>query len=113
MMNAIPSISAEDLRNIDLGRAVILDVRTPVEHDEKHMAIGHHHVPLDQLNPTEFMAGLGVSRDTEVLLLCKAGKRAAVAAEKFISAGFPNVRVIDGGIMACEACGHDIEGSLT
>ena len=32
--------------------------------------------------------------------------RSKKAAEKFAAAGFTNVRVVDGGILACEACGY-------
>ena len=104
-------ISAHDLRSVDLTAGVIIDVRTPMEHHEKRLTCAHTHIPLDQLDPRAFMEQNNLPSDTPVYLLCRSGGRATQAAAKFISAGYPNVSVIAGGIMACETCGHDIIGT--
>jgi rhodanese-related sulfurtransferase len=109
-MTVFTYIRAADLKPEDPGRGVILDVRTPMEHAEKRMGLAHEHVPLDELDPAQFMNSLGLGADAEICILCRSGKRAAQAAGKFTAAGYSNVKVVEGGITACENCGHDIKG---
>lgn len=112
-MPSFATISARELDHVDPDRAVILDVRTRMEHAEKHIGFGHAHVPLDELSPTGFMLRRGLDKDADVYILCRSGKRAAQAAEKFAAEGYHNVKVIEGGIISCEDCGHDIKGHGT
>lgn len=98
----------------DFGRmgedCCVLDVRTHDEHCCAHLKRKHHHVPLDQLDARKFMEGAGLSDKDPVYILCKSGMRARTAAEKFCAAGYDNVSVIEGGILACEKCGQSIGG---
>lgn len=112
-MTSFSTINAKELDHMDPNQGVILDVRTHMEHSEKHIGFGHAHVPLDELNPTDFMMRHGLDRDADVYILCRSGKRATQAAEKFVVEGYRNVKVIEGGIIACEDCGHDIKGRGT
>ncbi len=109
-MTSFSTIRAEALDHMDPNQGVILDVRTYMEHAEKHIGFGHAHVPLDELKPSDFMMRHGLDKDSDVYILCRSGKRAAQAAEKFVVEGYRNVKVIEGGIIACEDCGHDIKG---
>lgn len=101
-------IQAENLAAIDPQKGLLLDVRTGMEHEEKHIGLAHVHVPLDQLDPAALMTERGLGPDAAVYILCRSGKRAAQAAEKFCAEGYRNVCVVEGGILACEECGHDI-----
>lgn len=103
------SIRADELKNALPAGCIILDVRTAMEHAEKHIGRDHAHVPLDALDPVTFMQQHGLGRDARVYILCRSGGRAAQAAAKFMEAGYPNATVIEGGIMACESCGHAIK----
>ncbi len=89
----------------------ILDVRTAAEHEEKRFKGPHDHIPLDQLDPKDFMMRRGLDRDAAVYILCRAGPRAHKAADKFRSAGYTNIHVVEGGIQACESAGVPLEGS--
>ena len=109
-MTQFSKINAKDLSQVDPNQGIILDVRTKMEHTERHIDFGHAHVPLDELWPTDFMMRHGLDKDSDVYILCRSGKRAMQAAEKFVAEGYRNVKVIDGGIVACEDCGHDIKG---
>lgn len=110
-MTAIKTISSEELKQRDLQDGIILDVRSGMEHDEQRLTCPHAHVPLDWLNPAQFMQQQGKSVETPVYILCRSGGRATKAAEKFTAAGYENVYVITGGIVACAADGHATEGA--
>ena len=103
-------IQSDRLAEIAGTDSLILDVRTVVEHDEKHIGFPHDHVVLDQLDPQDFMLRRGLTKDDHLYILCASGKRARVAADRFMQAGYPHVHVIEGGIGACEASGHPIKG---
>lgn len=108
-MTGFTYIRAADLKQADPGQGAILDVRTRMEHAGKSLSLAHEHIPLDELDPVRFMNSRGLGTDAEVCILCRSGKRATQAAEKFSAAGYSNVKVVEGGIAACENGGHDIK----
>ncbi|MCE9507286.1 MAG: rhodanese-like domain-containing protein [Alphaproteobacteria bacterium] len=110
-MSGYTVIPAADVKKIPDANAVIVDVRTPLEHQTQRLLRPHEHMPLDLLNPKDFMLRRGLDRETPVYLLCRGGTRARAAAEKFIAAGYPNVHVIEGGIVACEGCGVEVSSA--
>ena len=109
-MTSYQTFRAEELKSLDPNESIVLDVRTGMEHAEKHLTFGHAHIPLDELKPADFMMRHGLDKDSGVYLLCRSGKRAAQAAEKFVAEGYRNIHVIEGGIIACEDCGQKVEG---
>jgi rhodanese-related sulfurtransferase len=84
----------------------LLDVRTPGEFRTAHIP-GSYNVPLDTLR--EHRAELLHHLDEDVILICRSGARAAQAEQALAEAGLPNLRVLDGGVMAWETAG----GTLT
>ena len=109
-MVSYQTFRAEDLPSLNPNEDIILDVRTEMEHAEKRLTFGHAHMPLDELKPADFMMRHGLDKDSGVYILCRSGKRAAQAAEKFVTEGYHNIHVIEGGIIACEDCGQKVEG---
>lgn len=109
-MTGYQTFRAEELSSLDPNESIILDVRTRMEHAEKRLDFGHAHVPLDELKPVDFMMRHGLDKDSGVYILCRSGKRAAQAAEKFVTQGYRNIHVIEGGIIACEDCGQKVQG---
>lgn len=81
----------------------LIDVRTPGEFAAVH-AQGARLVPLDGLNPLKVVESLGRGEDT-LYLICKSGRRARMAAEKFVASGYKNVAVVEGGTDAWLAAG--------
>ncbi|MBP7254039.1 MAG: rhodanese-like domain-containing protein [Alphaproteobacteria bacterium] len=110
-MTWVQSISAEQLKQRGNDGGVILDVRTAMEHGEKRLVCAHAHVPLDTLDPATFMRERNLSEAAPVYILCRSGTRARQAADKFVAAGFKNVFVISGGIVACAEFGQEVEGT--
>ncbi|CRX39332.1 rhodanese-like domain-containing protein [Estrella lausannensis] len=109
-MESFSTVGPESLHPVDFKNEIILDVRTRVEHDEKHIGFEHVLVPVDELNPSDFMKRHGLAHDAAVYILCRSGKRASQAAQAFVASGYSNVKVIEGGIIACEEFGHPIKG---
>ncbi|WP_103512504.1 rhodanese-like domain-containing protein [Streptomyces sp. SM13] len=89
----------------DPGGPRLLDVRTPGEFRTAHIP-GSYNVPLDTLR--EHRAELLTHLDEDVVLVCRSGARAAQAEQALAEAGLPNLRVLDGGMMAWEAAGAPV-----
>lgn len=107
-------MNIQDNQPIDLPHylasdSVIIDVRTPMEHQEKRLACPHIHIPLDQLDAIH-LAYDEVLKDKRIYLLCRSGKRAQQAAEKLRAVGCKNIHVVAGGIEACAEKNHPLEG---
>ncbi|MFE9096996.1 rhodanese-like domain-containing protein [Streptomyces sp. NPDC007264] len=83
----------------------MLDVRTPGEFRTVHIP-GAYNVPLDTLR--EHRDELLNHLDQDVVLICRSGARAAQAEQALAEAGLPNLRVLDGGMMAWEVSGAPV-----
>lgn len=77
----------------------VIDVRTPVEYDEVHVAAAKS-VPLDSLDPEHLHENHRLSIEKPVYILCRSGQRATKAADQLAKAGFPNSIVVEGGTLA-------------
>ena len=89
-------------------RVALLDVRTPVEHEEMHIA-GSRLMPLDKLDPAAVKAA--AAGNDSCVLICLSGKRAAQAFDQLRAAGCENLAILEGGLTAWEAAGLPLERS--
>ncbi len=87
------------------GAPRILDVRTPAEFETSHIP-GSYNVPLDTLR--EHRGELKRHLDEDVVLVCRAGGRAAQAEVALAGVGLPGLRVLDGGMDAWESTGAPV-----
>jgi rhodanese-related sulfurtransferase len=87
----------EALQKVKSEQAHLIDVRTPAEYRALH-AVGAKNHELSQLSKEYITRNLlpGLS-DKPVLLLCKSGHRASMAAEIFQQANTQKVFVVEGG----------------
>lgn len=91
-------------------RVALIDVRTPVEHDEVHIA-GSRLMPLDQLDPEAVKAAAG---DAEAcVLVCRSGRRAEQAMAKLRAAGLENLVILEGGVTGWESAGLPLTRSTS
>lgn len=104
-MSEIRTISAAELGQTDLRQALILDVRAPMEYSEKRLAAPSALAPLFELDPEDVERRNGILPDTPIFTLCVTDARARKAAAKLTAAGFTDVRVIEGGLTACQKAG--------
>jgi rhodanese-related sulfurtransferase len=82
----------------------LVDVREFPEYDAERVA-GARLAPLSALE--EGLGGTDAQRP--VYLMCRSGKRAALAAQRLAARGFKNLWVIDGGMQAWAAAGLPVE----
>ena len=96
------TLDATTLRElIDAGRAPrLLDVRTPAEFETSHIP-GAYNVPLDLLK--EHREELRNHLDEDVVLICRSGARATQAEQALAGVGLPNLKVLNGGMLAWQA----------
>jgi adenylyltransferase/sulfurtransferase len=94
---AVPEISVQELkRRLDAGEPLqLIDVREPWECEIVALPQARQ-IPLQQL-PNRLQE---LSKEGEVVAMCKSGGRSRRAAEFLQSAGFPQVTNVTGGIQA-------------
>ncbi len=104
-LNLGPVISANTLAEIkDREDVFVIDVREQWEYDEKHIP-GVTLIPLATIPDS-----LGqIPTDKTVILTCRSGNRSGQAADFLRAQGFTNVHNMEGGILAWEAAGFDVE----
>lgn len=84
----------EMMQRIEAGHEqLILDVRSPEEYAEGHVP-GAINIPHDQLSSR--VAEIGSHKNKDVVLYCRSGKRAAMAADILHSAGFSKLLHLEG-----------------
>lgn len=89
-------------------RVALIDVRTPVEHDEMHIA-GSQLMPLDRLDPAAVRSATGSAE--QCVIICHSGKRAEQAFQKLQAAGCDKLAILEGGVTAWEAAGLPLNRS--
>ncbi len=96
-------------QSLQSGRNIaLIDVRTPVEHDEMRIS-GSHLMPLDQLDPAAVKSASANAE--QCVLICRSGKRADQAFQKLQAAGCDKLVILDGGVLAWESAGLPLERS--
>jgi phage shock protein E len=70
------------------AKPLYLDVRTPEEYAQVHVEPSIN-IPVDELSASLHALG---SREREIIIYCRSGRRSAIALEILRAAGFTNVR---------------------
>lgn len=83
----------------------LIDVRTPAEFESVHIP-GSYNVPLDTLS--EHRRDIGDALSGPAVLVCRSGARARQAETVLRQSGMMHLHVLEGGIVAWEAQGHDV-----
>lgn len=81
----------------EAGTLLVLDVRSARELVQTGRVRGSLHLPLPELRGR--LQELQPYRDREVVVICRAGLRAYIAARILAQSGFPRVHVLSGGIL--------------
>ena len=102
-----PPTLAERLGHPAKPVPTLIDVRTPVEFEARHIP-GAVNVPLDELEGT-LDELRGVLHDHDVVLVCRSGRRAGQAQRALHQVGLVRSVVLSGGIVDWEAAGGDVD----
>lgn len=106
----IAPVHAVEVRSVDVTQALamksqgalLLDVREPGEYASGH-APGSVLIPVGQLDKR--LKEIQNYQNKPVAVICRSGRRSAVAAEILRKAGFTDARNVEGGMMAWEKDG--------
>lgn len=100
------SMKPEELGRLcrDGRNVTLIDVRTPVEFRELHV-VGARNIPLDRLDPAEFLQIQKSSDAGPLLVICGSGSRGQKACELLQKGGVADVRNVEGGTLACVDAG--------
>lgn len=85
---------------------VVLDVRSAAEFAESHVP-GARNISHDELGAR--LGELAGSRDKDLVIYCRSGRRTGLAMETLREAGFTRLFHLQGDFQAWVAAGHDIE----
>jgi len=107
----LQEITALAAAETDAQQTIFIDVRTSAEFARKRPARSLAFAPLTELSPEDFAMRQGILPDTPLILICTSGGRAQKAAQKFMNAGFSNVKVLQGGLDAWEREGLPLVGT--
>ena len=89
-------VTAEEMISILESEDVqVIDVRTPEEYSEVHIANAQN---IDYLSPTFEEDITKLDREKPIILYCKGGTRSAKCAKKMEEAGFEKIYDLKGGL---------------
>jgi rhodanese-related sulfurtransferase len=91
-------------RRIASGEVLLIDVRSPEEFAEGHLA-GAINLPLDSFDP----AALPKAQGKQTVLYCRSGRRSAMVAQRIAATGEAPPPQLEGGILAWQAKGLPLE----
>jgi rhodanese-related sulfurtransferase len=103
---AVAEIAQQTLLAQPAGESLVLDVRTPEEYAAGHVPNAIN-VPHDQIEAR--LAELEARKNGPVVVYCKSGRRAGIAAEALSKAGFTNLLHLTGDMEAWSAAGLPVE----
>lgn len=75
------------------AQVIWLDVRTDAEYAEDHIA-GSAHIPHEEIAAQ--IADLGLTKDTEIRVYCRSGKRAGIALATLQELGYTRAENVGG-----------------
>jgi len=101
----IPAITpAEARRRLDEGRAVLVDIREPVEHARE--AIPEARLcPLSQLSRESLCAQVGDNAPA-IIFHCQGGNRTRDNAARLQACSVPQAYILEGGLMGWKSAGY-------
>lgn len=82
---------------INRENALVIDISPHADYERGHI-LGAKSVLMSQFGPEH--KEIAKAKDQPIAIVCRSGQTAAIAAEKLTKAGFANVHVLEGGMMA-------------
>ena len=101
-------ISRDDVLKKRGKNVVFLDVREDVELNDTGIIAGSIHIPLGKLSP-QALAEKGITKDDEIITICRSGNRSKKAYDMLTSWGYARVKSMQGGIKNWQREGKPLE----
>ena len=98
LMKGISAREVREMKCKNIGTPFIIDARGPDEFDAMRLGIGEVLIPLGTLRKR--LDEMPEDKDQEIICFCKISLRGYEAALVLQAAGYTNVKVMEGGIMA-------------
>ena len=100
-------VTAEEVQEITKMEDVqLIDVRTPEEYEEGHLANSQN---IDYYSDTFEEEIMKLDKSKPVLVYCKSGNRSGKCTKKMEEAGFVKIYDMEGGIVEWKYKGYDIQ----
>lgn len=108
-ISAVRHLTAQEFAEaIKQPGVVVIDVRTPAEYAEGHIA-GARNVDVQS---GTFMQQIGqLDKTASYAVYCRSGKRSATAGAMMLSSGFTKVVGLAGGVLSWTAAGNQLSTS--
>ncbi len=100
LFGGVPSVSADEARELVDAGAVMVDVRTTSEWNAGHCAFALH-MALDQLSQKQRR----IPKNKKVVVVCRSGNRSRGATKQLIESGYDAVN-LSGGMHAWQRSGE-------
>ncbi|MEZ4594652.1 MAG: rhodanese-like domain-containing protein [Chloroflexota bacterium] len=105
VLNLADSVDVHTVATIkERSDVVVLDVREQWEYDEGHIP-GVTLIPMGEVSSRLSE----IPTDKEVIVTCRSGNRSGQVTDFLRQQGFDNVHNMEGGIVAWQAAGYDVE----
>lgn len=102
---AADGIDAKQALSMEKQGALLLDVREPEEYKAVH-APNAKLIPLGQLGSR--LPEIAAYKDKPIVVMCRSGRRSAMAVSQLRDAGYTQVSNVKGGIQAWEHDGLEV-----
>lgn len=103
----IEVVTPEEMQEIsELEDVQLIDIRTPQEFDEGHIASSQN---IDYFSETFEEDIQKLDKTKPVVVYCKSGKKSSECADKMKDKGFVKIYELDGGIAKWKYKGFDLE----
>ncbi|HYO86726.1 MAG TPA: rhodanese-like domain-containing protein [Dermatophilaceae bacterium] len=103
---ALVRVTAEEFRAVTARPGVVLlDVRTPQEYADGHLAGA---INIDVENPDFSSRVARLERSASYAVYCRSGNRSQLAARIMVQAGLSRIVELDGGVLALQRVGAEL-----
>lgn len=101
------NINAEELNAMLKEKDfVFINVHIPFEGDIADTDLS---IPYNEITEAADLVQLPTDKDAKIVLYCRSGRMSAIASEELVKLGYTNIWNLEGGMVAWERAGYEIQ----